>query len=175
MIKKWIFPGILLFLVILATVACAQSAPEKDAQSLLSAFAAYTDLRLSSVQQNLEILASTTEVRSGKWEDMKGLLKGYEKSDSGLIVWYLRPDGTYYTADKGLMKEKLSDRSYFPDLMAGRTVIGSLVISKSTGQRSAVIAIPIREGGKVVGAVGASLFLTNSPSRSIPCWPSGKM
>ncbi len=158
MIKKPVFLGFILSILI-ASFALAQPSPEKDTESLLSAFVAYTDLRIGSVQQSLEILASTSEARSGRWEEMKGLLKGYERSDSGLIVWYLRPDGTYYTADKGLMKEKLSDRSYFTDLIAGRTIIGSLVISKSTGQRSAVIAIPIREGGKVVGAVGASLFL----------------
>jgi hypothetical protein len=43
--------------------------------------------------------------------------------------------------------------------MAGMKITGALVVSKSTGQRSAVIAVPIRKGGKVVGAIGASLFL----------------
>ena len=37
--------------------------------------------------------------------------------------------------------------------------MGDLIVSKSTGQRSAVIAIPMKEGGKVIGAIGASLFL----------------
>jgi C4-dicarboxylate-specific signal transduction histidine kinase len=63
---------------------------------------------------------------------------------------------TVYTI---LMNLKLRDRSYFPDIMAGKKVVGSLVVSKSTGRRSAVIAIPLKQGGKVVGAVGASLFL----------------
>lgn len=159
MIKKGFFLGVILFMVIIPALAFAQSSSEKDAQSLLSAFMSYTDLRISSVQQSLEILASTSEARSGKWENMKGILSGYQKSDEWLIVWYVRPDGTYYTVDKGLMDEKLSDRSYFPDLMAGQKIIGALVVSKSTGQRSAVSAIPIKEGGKVVGAIGASLFL----------------
>ncbi len=159
MIRKYLFSGIFFSLLILPLLALAQPSPEEDAQSLLSAFAAYTDLRMTSVQQSLRILASTNEVRSGNWESMKSLLKGYQKSDDGLVVWYARPDGTYYTADKGLMDAKLSDRSYFPDLMAGRSVTGALVVSKSTGQRSAVIAIPVKEGGKIVGAVGASIFL----------------
>lgn len=137
----------------------AQPAIEADAQSLLSAFASYTDLRISSVQQSLEILASTSEAKSAKWEKMKSLLSGYEKSDGGLIVWFVRPDGSYYTVNKGLMDVKLSDRSYFPKLMSGRMIIGDLVVSKSSGQRSAVIAVPMKEGGKVIGAIGASLFL----------------
>jgi hypothetical protein len=146
--------------VLIAPGLASDSSPaEADAQSLLSAFLSYTDLRMRSVQQGLELLAATAEVKSGQWENMKDLLDVYQKSDGRLIVWYVRPDGTYYTPDKGLMEVKLSDRDYFADLMAGRKIIGSLVISKSTGQRSAVTAIPIEQGGKVVGGIGASLFL----------------
>src|SRR3990167_2850575 len=165
MIKKNFFLGIILFMLVMPGLAFAQppaetpSSPGKDAQSLLSAFMSYTDLRIGSVQRSLEILASTAEGKSGKWENMKGLLGGYQKSEDGLIVWYVRPDGTYDTVDKGLMNVKLSDRSYFPDLMAGMKITGALVVSKSTGQRSAVIAVPIKKNGKVVGAIGASLFL----------------
>lgn len=132
---------------------------EAEAQSLLSAFVSYTDLRMSSVQQSLDILASTTEAKSARWKRMKVLLSGYQNSDGGLIVWFVRPDGSYYTVDKGLMDVKLSDRSYFPKLMSGQKIIGDVVISKSTGQRSAIIAVPMKVRGKVVGAIGASLFL----------------
>lgn len=132
---------------------------DADSQSLLSAFVSYTDLRMRSVQQSLEILASTGEAKSAKWKRMESLLGGYQKSDGGLIVWFVRPDGSYYTVDKGLMDVKLSDRSYFPKLMSGQEIMGELVVSKSTGQRSAVIAVPMKRGGKVIGAIGASLFL----------------
>jgi hypothetical protein len=159
MSKKSLFLYFILSIVAMPAFALAQCSLEIDAKNLLSSFVAYTDLRINSVKQSLEILAATTEARSGKWENMKGLLSGYQKSDNGLIVWYVRPDGTYYTVDKGLMDVKLTERSYFPDLMAGRDVIGALVVSKSTAQRSAVIAIPMKEGSKIVGAAGASLFL----------------
>jgi hypothetical protein len=159
MARKAVLSSVVLFMVILPVLASDPSSAEADAQSLLSAFASYTDLRMKSVQQSLEILAATREVKSGQWETMKGLLELYQKSDGKLIVWYVLPDGTYYTVDKGLMDVKLSDRSYFADLMAGKRVIGSLVVSKSTGQRSAVTAIPIKEGDKVIAGIGASLFL----------------
>ncbi len=137
----------------------AETLPEPAVQSILSAFMSYTDLRIISVQRSLEILASTSEARTGEWDSMKELLAGYQTSDEGLIVWYLRPDGTYYTLSKGLMDVTLSDRSYFPDLMAGRPVAGVLVISRSTDRRSAVIAVPVMNGGVVIGAIGATLFL----------------
>jgi len=146
---------------IAAVSAVSVSQPGRDAygQSLLSAFVAYADLRIGSVQQTVRVLSCTTEVTSGEWKNMEALLASYQKSDAALVAWFALPDGTYYTGDKGLMDVSLSDRAYFPDLMAGREVTAFLVVSKSTGQRSAVIAVPVKQGGKVVGAIGTSLFL----------------
>ena len=165
MARQRFFIPLVLLMLWMPTPGVAQSsagmaAPaEANANSLLSAFMSYTDLRMRSVQQSLEILAATSEARSDNWSNMKDLLKGYQESDAGFIVWYARPDGTYYTADQGLMDESLKDRSYFPDLMAGNKITGALVISKATEQRSTIIAVPVMVDGKVVGAVGVSLFL----------------
>jgi hypothetical protein len=159
MVKVFSVGCVLMCLVLVPVLCSAQSGARTDLQGLLSAFVSYTDLRVRSIQQSLEILASTKEMGSGDWQTMKDLLAGYEKSGEGLIVWFVLPDGVYYTVDKGLMNVKLSDRDYFPDLMAGREIAGALVVSKSTGQRSSVIAVPVKQGGKVIGAVGASLFL----------------
>jgi hypothetical protein len=165
MARQRFFISLVLLMLWIPTLGIAQSsagiaAPaEEDANGLLSAFMSYTDLRIRSVQRTLEVLAATSEARSDDWSKMKDLLKGYQDSDEGLIVWYVRPDGTYYTADKGLMDKSLRDRFYFPDLMAGMKITGALVISKATGQRSAIIAVPVEVDGKVAGAVGVSLFL----------------
>jgi hypothetical protein len=165
MVRQRLSYFFILSVLCIPTLGVAQSstgaaAPtEEDANSLLSAFISYTDLRVRSVQRSVEILAATPDVRSASWTNMKDLLKGYQESDEGLILWYARPDGTYYTADKGFMDKTLTDRVYFPDLMAGRKITGALVVSKATGQRSAIIAVPIEVDGKVVGAVGVSLFL----------------
>jgi len=165
MVKKYFILGFFLLIAFIPCTSSAQSSSAEDLQSVLSAFMSYTDLRIGSVQKSLEVLASTTEAESGKWEKMKDLLGGYQRSEEGLIVWFVRPYGTYFTIDKRLMEKKLSDRSYFPDLMAGHEITGDLVISKSTGQRSAVIAVPVKKGGKVIGAVGASLFLDKLSER----------
>lgn len=159
MVAKRLLLVVVPCLLLVSALGCERVSSEPTAQSTLSAFMSYTDLRIRSVQQSVEILASTSEARSGDWGNMKDLLAGYQASDEGLIVWFVRPDGTYYTVDKGLMDVTLSDRSYFPDLMAGRHVAGALVVSKATGQRSAVVAVPVKEGEVVVGAIGASVFL----------------
>lgn len=164
MIRKHVFGFIALLMLVAPQMGMAQSADgrtpaEADAQSLLAAFVSYTDLRLLSIRQSLEILASTAEAKSLNWKKMKPLLRGYQQSDGKLVLWFVRPDGTYFTVDKGRMGKKLSDRSYFPALLSGKKINGELVVSKSTGHRSVVVAVPIMQGGKVVGAIGASVFL----------------
>lgn len=158
MFKKCFLKVAALLMIIVPAPGFAQTT-EADAQSLLSAFVSYTDLRMRAVQQSLEILASTREANSAKWQNMRALLSGYEKSDGDLIVWFVRPDGSYFTVDRGLMDVTLRDREYFPKLMSGQQIMGDVVVSKSTGQRSAVIAVPMKRDGKVIGAIGASLFL----------------
>ena len=51
----------------------------------------------------------------------------------------------------------LRDREYFPRLMAGEEIIGELVLSKSTGKRTVIVAVPIKKNGKTIGALGTSL------------------
>ncbi len=46
---------------------------------------------------------------------------------------------------------------YFPRLLAGEDVLGSLIISRSTGHRSIVVATPIIENQHIVGAIGVSI------------------
>jgi len=71
-------------------------------------------------------------------------------------IWYVLPDGNYYTVEKGFTGLNLSQRSYFPGLMAGHSVLGTLVISMSTGLRSVIIAEPVFNGTQVIGGVGVS-------------------
>jgi hypothetical protein len=131
-----------------------------DLRLLLNGFTALSEERIEGILRGLHILSSTEEVRSGEWDEMKGLLT--EFSNSGIAptaVWFARPDGSYYTVEKGLTGLDLTDRPYFSSLMEGRDVAGDLVVSKSTGRRSAVIAVPIMKGRKVIGSLGASISL----------------
>jgi hypothetical protein len=103
-------------------------------------------------------LAATEEARSGEWARIREPLAVLASSaQENAAVWYARPDGSYFTVEKGQAGENLRERTYFPDLLAGRDVLGALVISKSTGKRSLIVASPVLVGGKVAGAVGVSL------------------
>lgn len=160
MVKARVLLLLVPLLVLVASAGCTAAPATLDTERALSAFIQYTDLRIDSVRDSIEILAATREAKSGNWDTMKGLLAGYQRSAEGLIVWYVRPDGTYYTVDRGLMDVSLTDRSYFAPLIGRRqTIIGELVVSKSTGQRSAVVAVPVIDGDTLVGAIGTSIFL----------------
>jgi methyl-accepting chemotaxis protein len=54
----------------------------------------------------------------------------------------------------------LSDRAYWPRLMAGQTVLGDLVASKATGKSAAIVAVPVRDAqGGIAGVLGSSVYL----------------
>ena len=129
-----------------------------DARVSLDAYRAAVDARLGGVLIGTRVLAASGDVRSGDWGRMRPSLAGLAGSvEEQAAVWFAGPDGSYSTVEKGPTGESLRDRAYFPDLLAGRDVVGALVISKSTGKRSLIVASPVIVDGKVVGAVGVSL------------------
>jgi len=129
-----------------------------DLRLILNGYAAYAEEHIAGTLRSLKLLSFTEEMKSGKWAEMKGLLARFDRSGiNAAAAWFARPDGSYYTAEGGLAAHTLADRPYFPALMAGRDVVGYLVISKSTGARSFVIAVPVKNNGKVVGALGVSV------------------
>ncbi len=125
---------------------------------LMNSFAALGEGHVERVLRGLELMSSTEEARSGEWEKMRGMLAQFDSSGvKAEVVWFALPDGSYYSVEKGLTGLNLRYRGYFPRLMAGDEVIGDLVISTSTGKRSAIVAVPIKKNGKVIGALGTSL------------------
>ncbi|MDO8296241.1 MAG: hypothetical protein Q7T19_07355, partial [Caulobacter sp.] len=116
------------------------------------------EAHLGGVLSALKGLARTGDARSGRWGRIRPALSILaDDIATEAAVWFARPDGRYLTVDAGLSAETLSDRDYFPGLMAGRVVEGALVVSKSTGHRSIIVASPVTRGGKVVGALGVSV------------------
>ena len=130
------------------------------ADALVPLMVRFVDGAILEQARLLEALAGLPQVRACEWAGMEGLVAAFQKAwgDSG-IYWFALPDGRYYTVERGLVDQSLADRSYFPDLLAGKTVTGALVVSRSTGRKSAVIAVPVVVDGKTAGALGASLFL----------------
>ncbi len=164
MIMRLVCPfPVLALLVLFACNAVAAQAVERltlNPKTGLNAYAALVDEELESTRNGLRILAVTENAGSGEWDRIKvPLVQLADDTPTSVAVWFARPDGSYFTVDAGLTKENLSDRDYFPRLMAGEEVMGDLIVSKSTGKRSTIIAVPVRKDGRVIGALGVTVAM----------------
>jgi hypothetical protein len=130
-----------------------------DAGVVLSSLMVVTDSYIKAIAGELEVVSLTEEAASGDWQRIRPLLENIQKQEKGdAIAWFALPDGSYYTVDDGITDKNLKDRAYFPKVLAGQSSIGELVVSKSTGQVSTIIAVPVKKGGSVAGILGVSLF-----------------
>lgn len=164
MIRKPLLLGFALCLALVPLAADADGSSRDfalDARVTLDALRATVDARLEGMLAVTRALAATEEARSGDWTRIRGPLAVLAvHASEQAAVWYARPDGSYSTVEKGPTGESLRERAYFPELLAGREVVGALVISKSTGKRSVIVAAPVLVDGKVSGAIGVSLDAT---------------
>ncbi|NYT21962.1 MAG: transporter substrate-binding domain-containing protein [Methanomicrobiales archaeon] len=133
-----------------------------DVPTVLMALA---DSRFSAIATSLEVLALTSEAKSGDWEQIRPLLAGLEERYPSARFWYARPDGSYYTTVDNLTTGNLASRSYFPGVLAGNSSVGSVVVSLSTGRTTGIVAVPIvGEGNTVTGVLGSSVYLDSLAS-----------
>jgi hypothetical protein len=158
--------SLVLLVLSLPAMAAGETAPVQEQDGLnvanlrllLNSFAALGEGHVENVLCGLKIISVTEEAQSGEWEKMRGVLTEFDRSGiRAAAVWFVQPDGSYYTVEKGLTGLNLGYREYFPRLMAGEEITGDLVISKTTGKRTAIVAVPVRKNGKIIGALGASL------------------
>lgn len=152
--------------------APAPAEPMVSSRVVLSGLIALTESQLGARVGTFEALALTDEAKSTRWQRIGPLLEGLSWiQDSSAVAWFMLPDGSYYVTGKGLAAGNLKDRPYFPAVMAGRTSVGTLVISKSTARDVVVVAVPIKNiKGTVIGALGASIYLD-----SISDWLAGAL
>ena len=149
---------ILLFLVLsLPAMAVEETPPVLDQgginmaamRLLLNSFTALGEGHVEQVLRGLKLISVTEEARSGEWEKMKGLLAAFEQSGiKAAAVWFVRPDGSYYSVEKGLTGQNLQNRDYFPGLMAGPARPSPFRIHQTTGQKKAAAGAPTRREGK---------------------------
>ncbi|MDO8872025.1 MAG: transporter substrate-binding domain-containing protein [Methanoregula sp.] len=125
----------------------------------LNTMIAETNGQLKVILRPYEVLAITTDVQSGTWENIRPLLATLERNEPDARTWYALPDGSYYTVVDGLTSANLKSRSYFPVVLAGNESVGTVVVSHSTGKNAGIIAVPVKNQGTVTGVLGASVYL----------------
>ncbi|HEY1114543.1 MAG TPA: hypothetical protein VGE66_13320 [Chitinophagaceae bacterium] len=166
------FLGAFLFCAVMALNIAAQhgESPEYsaypapaftvDAQLALQALVSLSDAHLQKIADEFSLLAATDAVRQGKWERIREPLAMVARRNLPAVYWFALPDGSYWTLDSGRVSGNLASRSYFPRLLEGQTVLGDLVVSRSTGYNTAIVAVPVRKkDNKLAGALGCSIQL----------------
>lgn len=112
--------------------------------------------RVNSYKYELESLAATAEVRSMRWETQAPLLQIVADRGSRYMMLFVSDvSGTHKTTLGG--SGNVAAREYFPRVISGETVISDPVISQTTGKTTFVVGTPIRNGGKIVGALFGSV------------------
>jgi len=149
----WLF----CFTINMYTVARGQSFTI-DAASAADAIASYVDAEQQDIQNQLALIAETPAAQSGDWNAISPLFERVSSQHPG--GWfYIRPDGSYFSLEKGLTRINLGDRPYFQPLFQGQAISGFPIFSRSTGRKSAFFAVPVKRDGEVTGAIAGSIFL----------------
>jgi hypothetical protein len=130
-----------------------------DGRIGVSAAIALVDGHLQSVAHALQVLAMTEEVGTARWDTIRPLLATFKEVQLPAVVFFALPDGSYHTVEKGKIDQNIKDRAYFSRVMAGATAIGDLVVSRSTGRKVTIVAVPVKRAGKVIGLLGVAIHL----------------
>lgn len=142
----------------------AESPLAAGPETTLNAAVHYVDSIFVHTLASLELIASTPEAKNKDWNGIKPYLKQLDAGLPGSYFWVL-PDGNYYSVALDYTNLNLADRAYFKTLMAGNQVKGFPIFGRSSGKKSALMAVPIGLDGKVIGALGASVFLDELHAR----------
>ncbi len=118
-----------------------------------------TDNRLTGLLHTYRILVLTPDLKSKDWQKIRPLLAALESNEPDVRTWYANPDGSYFTVSDGLTNANLKNRSYFPVVLSGKDTVGAVIVGYTTGRNSAVVAVPVRDNGGVIGVLGGSLYL----------------
>ncbi|QKT02991.1 cache domain-containing protein [Ectothiorhodospiraceae bacterium 2226] len=131
-----------------------------DGEVALAAFIALSDGHLIKVADSLHIFAQGEAARSAAWGRIKDPYADVAERNVSALNWFALPDGAYWSVQEGKAEGNLAERSYFPRVLAGETIIGELVVSKATGKPVAIVAVPVMgDDEAVVGVLGASVYL----------------
>ncbi|QEK12855.1 EAL domain-containing protein [Crassaminicella thermophila] len=109
----------------------------------------------------IQIYANSPLIKEMNWEKVKPYLEKEIENKTDIYDLFFISDkngDTHNTLSNELFNIK--DRVYFKSVMEGKTILSNPVISKSTGNETVIIAVPIKnEKGEVIGIMGADVNL----------------
>ena len=101
-------------------------------------------------KMEMTMLASNPVIQGGTPEAIMPVLaaaKNANKVYDSLV--FAKLDGNSWASDGAVVN--VADRPYFKPVMQGKTFVSNPVISKGTGHLVAIVAVPVKTDGKIVG------------------------
>ena len=111
--------------------------------------------RMEAVISTLSIISKRDEIIKMGWEvNLKPLKEELTKTDF-IDIGYVLPNGYTYYSD-GTVR-LMSDRTYVSDALNGKSELSDVIISRVTRKPEIEVAVPVFQGGEVVGALVARM------------------
>ncbi|MDO9577632.1 MAG: cache domain-containing protein [Candidatus Cloacimonadales bacterium] len=151
--------GFLFFVLVVLILGCSKSKPDAKVDEMLTTSMNTVDQIVQDELDRLHTIAELKDVQEGNWDFIKAALTENETDRNAALYWYSLPSGSYFTSEKDKVEANLSSRGYFPDLLAGKDVVGYPIVGKTSGRKSFVIAVPVIVEEEVYGILGTSIYL----------------
>ncbi|MBE6069396.1 MAG: methyl-accepting chemotaxis protein [Clostridium lundense] len=133
----------------------ASNSLRKEAEKSLSSLAIQGSKviasRIETQKLTLEMIALEADIQGMDWKIQKPVLQRQIKRTNFIDIAVVHLDGTAYYSDGTI--SKLGDRDYIKKALSGETNISDLLVSGVTNEPVLMYATPIKNGGKVVGAL----------------------
>jgi len=130
---------------------------QKESYGKLVTSAANTlDQYIGQRMAEVKILASTSDIKSADSEAKSKFLKNFTESTQVFDGNTFISMNGVVTADtfEGSIGVNLSDKEYIKSGLDGQTAYSEVVIAKTTGKRSVVVAAPVKgDNGQMIGAL----------------------
>jgi len=119
---------------------------------------------LESMILELTQVAHRTELKSGKWNQIKPVLESLsnERDTTYGLVFFAQQDGTYFISGRGKANANVSDRVYFKDVVkeGKQYSISNPSVSRSTGLKKFNVSVPVtNEKNEVIGCLAVNVNL----------------
>ena len=122
----------------------------------------------------LRLAAELPSIRSMDPGTQEPVLKAiHETYPYMYLVFTLDPQGMNLARNDGEALRSYSDRAYYQGIASGREFAWQTLIGKTSKKPALVLAVPIRENGRLVGVM-ASAMMVDDISKSVAAWRNGQ-
>ncbi|MDK2809114.1 MAG: methyl-accepting chemotaxis protein [Clostridiales bacterium] len=161
--------------ILLSTISYVRSARQitEEIENALSSRLNQTVMEVENIQYNLKEQITVMSKSSGSLYVLTGVVsEDFREQIAYLSEQYTEYMESIYVIDRNgmlcydsaaanqLNSIDLSDREYFKNCMRGEAAVSDILISRNTGNRIEVIAVPIKKNGTVEGVLAVSINIS---------------